>query len=155
MNCNHSTISRVSFDAREQLHKTLDRFGMWLCWLVPLTGAFLLQGQQIARLTVENLSNGLFYTLWTGHLLHYTFEHFLWDAAVFVVLAIVLWKEEGWRMWRWLLLSTPLISVTVFLADPALTEYRGLSALATLLYTRYCLGWFIHNKDWRRYVFGS
>lgn len=154
IHCDHSAVPRASSDARDQWRKILNLFGIWLCWLIPLVGAFLLQVQPTARLTNENLGDGLFHTLWTGHLLHYTFEHFLWDASIFVVLAILLWKEESWRIWGWLLISTPLISITVFLINPQLTEYRGLSALATLLYTRYCLGLFNRGEDWRRYVFG-
>jgi hypothetical protein len=44
--------------------------------------------------------------------------------------------------------------VFVFLVEPALLEYRGLSALDTMLFTRYCLGLCRRGGLLDRWVFG-
>lgn len=74
---------------------------------------------------------GQAWRLWTGHLVHYTASHLLWDLVVF--LAAGLWLE--WirpRLTRWFyLLAPPAISAALWWGDPALEHYAGLSGLAT------------------------
>lgn len=147
---------RASFDVRglPRNRGALDRFCLALCLLLPLIGLWVLQGESFAALTRETFSNGISYQLWTGHLLHYTFEHFAWDALMFVVFTALLWREEGWRIFGWLAVAAPLISVVVFKWDPHLIEYRGLSALDTMLFTRYCIGSIVNTRSWDRILFG-
>jgi rhomboid family GlyGly-CTERM serine protease len=74
---------------------------------------------------------GQAWRLWTGHLVHYTGSHLVWDLAVF--LAAGLWLE--WirpRLTRWFyLLTPPAISAALWWGDPTLERYAGLSGLAT------------------------
>jgi hypothetical protein len=72
---------------------------------------------------------------------------------MFVSFALMLWKEERWRLWAWLIVAAPLISLAVFALHPALSEYRGLSALDTMLFTRYCLGSLRMLNGWQRWCF--
>ncbi|MFQ3225377.1 MAG: hypothetical protein ACI8Z5_001637 [Lentimonas sp.] len=127
----------------------------WLtCLLLPLVGLLILQPIAGSALTVDAFAANQWHTLWTGHLLHYTAEHFIWDALMFVVFAGLLWKQEGARLWLWLLIAAPLISVFVFLVEPGLLEYRGLSALDTMLFARYCLGLCFGGGMVDRWLFG-
>lgn len=78
-----------------------------------------------------DIGAGQAWRLWTGHLVHYTGSHLLFDLAVF--LAAGLWLE--WirpPLARWFyLLAPPAISAALWWGDPALERYAGLSGLAT------------------------
>jgi len=156
MRCWENSVLRVSHDARSfpRLARCFNGVGWLACCLVPLFGGLFLQEQSWAMLTVESLASGSIHTLWTGHLLHFTAEHFIWDALMFVCFASLLWREERWRLWGWLLLAAPLISILVFRLDTGIFEYRGLSALDTMLFTRYCLGICVRSQGWDRVLFG-
>ncbi len=143
---------RVPQGARSLSHP--EGWGCLLCILIPALSGCFLQGQSWAMLTTHALANNQLLTLWTGHLLHYTLEHFVWDALMFVGFACLLWREERWRLWLWLFIAAPLISIVVFRVDPGLSEYRGLSALDSMLFTRYCLGIAVFSKGWDRLLFG-
>lgn len=147
---------RASIGARglSRAKAALDCLGFALCLLLPFIGLWIFQGQAFASLTRATFIDGVSYQLWTGHCLHYTFEHFAWDALMFVVFAALLWREEGWRMFGWLALGAPLISIVVFRLDSHLMEYRGLSALDSMLFIRYCLGSIVNTKSWDRWFFG-
>lgn len=131
-----------------------DFLGRVLCVLAPVLAYVGMQGVDNFRLTDQSLADGALHTLWTGHFLHFTFEHFCWDAVMFTALALLLWREERWRLWAWLLLAAPLISVLLFITDPQLSEYRGLSALDSMLYARLCGGLCLEKTRWQRWVFG-
>lgn len=148
--------TRASFDVRglPRAGGALDHLGCALCLLLPFIGLWTLQGESFAALTHATFLDGLSYQLWTGHWIHYTFEHFAWDALMFVVFATLLWREERWRIFGWLALGAPLISITVFRVDSSLMEYRGLSALDTMLFTRYCLGVVVNSRALDRCLFG-
>jgi len=74
---------------------------------------------------------GQLWRLWTGHLVHFTGNHLLWDLAVFVPAGV--WLESitppGAR-WFYLL-ATPVISLLLFFLEPGLNRYAGLSGIAT------------------------
>jgi len=92
----------------------------------------------------EALASGRFWTLWTGHFLHWTPAHFFWDWALFV---FCLWMlaDLGWRVWGWILATLPILSLAVFLWRPELSEYRGLSGVDTVLFTRLAGGLMLGN----------
>ena len=130
-------------------------FGLLACVLLPLFAWFCVQPVAALRLTYTAWADGAWHTLWTGHLMHYGFEHFAWDALMFVSFALLLWKEERWRLWFWMVLAPPILSLVVFAVHPDLTEYRGLSALDTMLYVRYFLGSFFVLAGWQRWCFAA
>ena len=127
--------------------------GRLACALLPLMAWFCLQPIEGLRLTGAAWADGSWHTLWTGHLMHYGGEHFIWDALMFVSFALLLWEEERWRLWMWLLIAAPIISLAVFTLHPALSEYRGLSALDTMLFVRYFLGSLMALRAWQRWCF--
>jgi len=147
-----SRVLRVPKGARS--FSSPEGWGWLFCILIPVVSGCFLQGQPWAMLTTQALAENQLHTLWTGHLLHYTLEHYVWDALMFVGFACLLWREERGRLWLWLFLAAPLISIVVFRVDPGLSEYRGLSALDSMLFTRYCLGIAVFSKGWDRWLFG-
>lgn len=127
--------------------------GALACVVLPLLAWFCLQPLGGLYLSDAAWAEGAWHTLWTGHLMHYGIEHFAWDALMFTSLALLLWREERWRLWAWVLIAAPVISLTVFTMHPALSEYRGLSALDTMLFVRYCLGSLFLLSGWQRWCF--
>jgi len=81
------------------------------------------------------LQRGEFWRLWTGHWMHFSLSHLLWNLAV--LLAAGTWLERrfpGW-LWRHAVVAAPLISLGLFFGEPAMQRYGGLSALATSVVT--------------------
>jgi membrane associated rhomboid family serine protease len=94
-----------------------------LAWL-PESGSAALAGERAAILA------GLWWGVWTVHLVDVGGQHALFDAVVLVAGASLLERGLGMRrLLRQLLLVAPLISLALF-AVPGLVEYRGASALA-------------------------
>ena len=74
-------------------------------------------------LTREGLANGEAWRLWTGHLVHASWAHFLLDVGAGLVLLFLA------REWKFLLWAAPVASVAILLAEPGLEGYCGLSGL--------------------------
>lgn len=77
------------------------------------------------------ISNGQVWRIWTGHIVHFTPGHLGWDLAVFLPAGC--WLERlkpGCARWFYLL-GPILISAFLFIFDPTLERYAGLSGLAT------------------------
>ncbi len=136
-------------------NKRSNWIGLSFCLLTPLIGLFVLQQMPGSELTVDAIASGRWLTLWSGHCLHYTMNHFILDALMFVVFACLLWPQERWRVWLWLAAAAPVISIFVFSVEPVLLEYRGLSALDTMLYVRFCMGLLRSDSKWDRWLFGA
>lgn len=78
----------------------------------------------------EAIRAGQWWRLWSGHLVHFGFQHALIDAIVLYAGASLLERELGTRcLLRQLLLAAPLVSLALF-SVPGLVEYRGASGLA-------------------------
>jgi len=77
-----------------------------------------------------SLAAGQFWRAWTAHVVHFGAGHLLWNLAVFVPVGV--WLERLWSDWtRWFYFAGPPgISAGLFLLDPALGRYGGLSGLA-------------------------
>ncbi|MEY4689377.1 MAG: hypothetical protein RIR76_3400 [Verrucomicrobiota bacterium] len=72
---------------------------------------------------------GQVWRLWTGHLVHVTTSHLLWNLAL--VIAAGGWLERlAPTATRWFYAATPpLIGATLLLLEPDLARYGGLSGL--------------------------
>jgi rhomboid family GlyGly-CTERM serine protease len=77
------------------------------------------------------LLRGQLWRGWSGHVVHNGASHVLWNLAVFL-------PAGGWlemlhpRIARWFYALCPLaISALLFVGDPSLLRYAGLSGLAT------------------------
>lgn len=88
---------------------------------------------------------------WASHAAHWSWNHFFWDAAVFLPLAWILetrFKKEF--LWT-LALAVPLLIAAVRFGCPGLASYRGLSGLDSALYGLSAVLLLKHvllRKDW-------
>ncbi len=156
IDCAQDARLRASDDVRSlcAARFVLDCLGRGMCVLIPLLSYLGLSAPESLQLNLAAWCQGGLHTLWTGHVLHFTLEHFLWDAFIFLMLSLLLWREERWQLWAWIFLSAPIISIAVFYVDPQLNEYRGLSALDSLLFARFGWGLWHLLKGWPRVLFG-
>lgn len=83
-------------------------------------------------LTPDALS-GEVWRLWTGHLAHYSFEHFLLNVVAALPPLLLLRARDRWRALVWAAVAAPAVSGMV-LMTPFGTEYRGMSALVVGLW---------------------
>lgn len=95
----------------------------------------------------DAIGAGEWWRLWTGHLVHFGWPHFVVDAGLFVILGWLLERAQPAFLRVSLVVLPPAISGIVYFAEPSLRAYGGLSAvnLALLLYMA-AHGW---QKDWR------
>ncbi len=95
------------------------------------------------------LAEGGYWRIWTGHLVHFGWPHFLVDTGL---LLIVGWFS-GLRHPRFTALASFLlpafISASLFWLEPGMTRYAGLSAvnLGLLLYVA-LEGWRTDRREW-------
>ena len=94
------------------------------------------------------IAHGEWWRLWTGHLIHFGWPHFVADAGLFLILGFMLRTQA--RLFPLVLLVLPaVISAAVYFFDPNMARYGGLSAvdLALLLFVA-GQGWQHNWKDW-------
>jgi rhomboid family GlyGly-CTERM serine protease len=81
------------------------------------------------------LAQGELWRAWTAHWVHFSASHLLWNlAAIIPAGAWLEHRHPGWLL-RHTLLATPLVSLLLYFAEPAMQRYGGLSALATSIVT--------------------
>lgn len=78
-------------------------------------GAFLLER--------EALGHGEVWRLWTGHFVHHTVAHFVFDVGVAAFLLLLVKRPLAW------LVLPPVVGGIVLLARPDLVSYAGLSGV--------------------------
>jgi len=71
--------------------------------------------------------------LWTGHLVHFGWEHALANTCALLVPALLVPREERRRLLAVAVLAAPLLSL-LLLAGLGQDEYRGASGLACALW---------------------
>jgi rhomboid family GlyGly-CTERM serine protease len=95
------------------------------------------------------VAQGQWWRVWSGHLVHFGWPHFLADTGLFLVLGFILGRNQA-RAFPLILLILPVaISAAVYFFDPGMSRYGGLSAvdLALLLFVA-GQGWQHNWKDW-------
>lgn len=75
------------------------------------------------------VAGGELWRLVTGHLTHLSREHLLWDVLTFAVLAAACERRGRARLVATLALSALAIPAALFVLEPGLGVYRGLSGL--------------------------
>lgn len=77
---------------------------------------------------------GQVWRLWTGHLVHLSWQHALTDITVLFVVTLILAHHKGSRVVALaLLVGAPLISLGLLLAVADLRVYAGASGIAMML----------------------
>lgn len=79
--------------------------------------------------------DGELWRLWTGHLVHFSAGHALWDGLACLIPAAWLWREgKGNALVFTLGLAAPLIALALLVWVPGMVVYRGASGLAVTLW---------------------
>jgi len=79
--------------------------------------------------------HGEFWRIWTGHFVHWSTDHLLWDLLVFVCLGTLCERRSRSAFLGCVLLGAPLISASVAWFHPELQTYRGLSGIDSALFS--------------------
>lgn len=92
---------------------------------------------------------GQIWRLWTGNIVHFGAHHFLIDTGLFLILGFLL-ERQYVRITRIALFLMPLaVTGAVFIFDPLMHRYGGLSGLNVgFLVFLACLGWQKSWTDW-------
>lgn len=96
------------------------------------------------------LSNGELWRLWTAHLVHLNLGHTLLNAAGLVGVMLVVGEHLRVRAWLvGLVVTAPVVTAALWLFNPALPWYVGLSGmLHGLIVTGALAGLMAHGSGW-------
>lgn len=92
--------------------------------------------------------NGQAWRLLTGHLTHWSADHFLWDVVMFLVLGAVVERRDRLAFILTVVASATAITTALWLGHPEIAEYRGLSGIDSALFTHAAL---LLHRDGRRF----
>lgn len=95
-----------------------------LAWSIPASPGLLLY-ERTAML------QGEWWRLWTGHWVHFSGSHLVWNLVVLLVAGAWLERRHHGLLFVFTLISAPLISLTLLFGEPAMQTYGGLSGIAT------------------------
>ena len=123
----------------------------WVFVAVAL-GAVLLQGSRLLQdllvYSRTGLHDGHYFVLWTGHAVHFGWKHVIVDAGLFVILGCYLRLSWAGQLLA-LLLLPPFIALGMYLTEPSLAFYGGLSGVNVALLVYLCLrSWSEGQHNW-------
>ncbi|HUS35103.1 MAG TPA: rhombosortase [Verrucomicrobiae bacterium] len=102
--------------------------------LTIIAGALLIAGapalQELLVYDREKILGGEFWRLSTGHFVHLSREHLVWDVAAFAMIGASIEGKEIRRFGLLCLIAPWLISICSLVLEPQMNRYAGLSALA-------------------------
>lgn len=90
------------------------------------------------------IEGGEWWRIWTGHLVHFGWPHFVADAALFLILGWLLERENPIATRSALLVMPAFISWAIYTFDPTMLQFGGLSALNLGLLV------FLAGKGWQK-----
>lgn len=102
-----------------------------LCALPAVLLEFVPAGGDLLLYDRSAILHGEWWRLWTGHWMHFSTSHLVWNLVVLLGAGAWLERLQPNRLPGFLLLSAPLISVILLIGEPAMQIYGGLSGLAT------------------------
>ncbi len=125
---------------------------LWLCLAVAAATLCLqLIPDSRARFIYDRaaLAGGDWWRIWTGHLIHFGWPHWIADVGLWLILGFVLATRHPVFSYLAVALMPPFISAIIFWAEPDMLRYGGLSAvnLGLLLYLA-LQGWRRQWTDW-------
>jgi rhomboid family GlyGly-CTERM serine protease len=92
--------------------------------------ALLPAGRGLFVLDRTAVADGELWRLWTGHWVHFSASHLIWNLLVLLVAGSWLEHSQPGRLWRHAILAAPFIAASVLAFEPGLRVYGGLSGLA-------------------------
>jgi rhomboid family GlyGly-CTERM serine protease len=140
--------------AREVIRTVPVSSRLCLPWVFALAGLAALAvqaggGREMLIYDRSAIAGGEWWRLWTGHWVHFGWPHFLADTGLLLVLGWLVERTQPCLARLSLLLLPAAISAALFVFDPGLERYAGLSAynLGLLLYYA-GHGWRRNWTDW-------
>ena len=124
---------------------------VWLS-LVCIVLAFWTPAGRLLEFDRTAIAAGEWWRVATGHWVHWSADHLLWDLGVFAVLGVLCERRSRPRFLGCLLLASLLIPVAVWLALPTMATYRGLSGIDTALFA--LLAVFLVTEKYRQRQWG-
>ena len=95
------------------------------------------------------LQHGEWWRIWTGHIVHFGWPHFIADGGLLAILGLTLGREFPRDSVLGFLLMPPVIAAVLYWLDPTMTRYAGLSAVNLgLLLLLAARGWTGNWRDW-------
>jgi rhomboid family GlyGly-CTERM serine protease len=121
----------------------------WLVLLLAVAagGVSLLTGVELAYQR-DLVAAGELWRILTGHFVHWSPDHLLWDVGTFVVLGAACELLSRRRLLVCLLVSAVAIPGALWLLQPELEIYGGLSGIDSALFA--LLGGQLAHEHWRR-----
>lgn len=84
----------------------------------------------VLALTKDVIARGQFWRLWTGHWIHFSPSHLVWNLLAIVPAGALLERRRpGWLL-QHALVAAPLIALALLVLEPTMRQFGGLSALA-------------------------
>ena len=87
---------------------------------------------------------GQWWRIWTGHLVHFGWPHFVCDAGLFIILGRLIERAYPVISRAALVVMPVVIAVTLYWLDPAMIRYGGLSAV------NFGLLLFLAGRGWQK-----
>jgi rhomboid family GlyGly-CTERM serine protease len=95
------------------------------------------------------VAQGETWRIWTGHLVHFGWPHFIADAGLFLILGRLLEREHPFASYASLVGMPLAIALVMYWGDPNMIRYGGLSAVNFGLLVFLALqGWQRNWVDW-------
>lgn len=95
------------------------------------------------------VAGGEWWRIWTGHLVHFGWPHFIADVGLLMILGWTLGKQFRTASWLALTVQPLFITAIIYWMDPLMTRYAGLSAVNLgLLLLLAIRGWQGNWRDW-------
>jgi rhomboid family GlyGly-CTERM serine protease len=116
---------------------------------IQIAGAFTPAWSAALIFDRSAIAGGQWWRLWTGHLVHFGWPHCAVDTAVLLYLGwVVAWPRVAFRRLTFFLIPL-LISGMIYLFDPEVAYYAGLSAFNLGLFVFHVLqSWHRNRTDW-------
>ena len=97
----------------------------------------------------DAITHGEVWRVWTGHLVHFGWPHYLADGALFILIGWFFERDNRWLGRLSLVLLPVAVCAALYWFDPGMIIYGGLSGVNVgLLVFLACRGWQRDWKDW-------
>jgi rhomboid family GlyGly-CTERM serine protease len=124
----------------------------WAYLVVVLAAGIVTASQTLRAALVYNrfdIGHGELWRIWTGHIVHFGWPHYVADGALFLVIGWALERASPVCGRLSLVLLPMVVSASLFWFDPTMNIYGGLSGVNVgLLVFMACRGWQRNWLDW-------